>query len=216
MRFVRVIQDIADVQAHRIPYLAGFGPDYSLKPALTLGGSKTMSRVMAATAATPNADYYSPSNISPGRISVKATCTAYKWTRRQAEESFLSKAKKDMRRTLSYGSVLGVAWPREYRRVVNTAYDRFQRIYWHGHVGFTSLDLGEAILRQAAFITNMESIGWLKTSKWCLEDPENQFPLQKAIARYRTFAEFGLRCRCFPRPHGRPPKQVPFSHAGYV
>lgn len=74
-----------------------------------------------------------------------------------------------------------------HRRNLTAALQRVNRVYNAGLGGFTSIDLGPAIQRQAGFVTSMSEIGWLDMARWHGDSPNKFYHLQKAAARYREY-----------------------------
>lgn len=188
LRVARMLRDLRDVKAGRIQYMAGFGPDETTKPPLSQDSSVYLSRALVK--ATDKGIY---SNFASSPIDAAAIGRVLEWSMNNAGLHIVQPALKD--KLIGDAQELQLLGPLPrptYRQIFARAFQRWRRVHGEGFGGLPSLDLGAAIMRQAAFVGNMESLGWLQTSRWTRQDDPNRLLLlQKAVARYR---ESSMRC----------------------
>ncbi|KIK65181.1 hypothetical protein GYMLUDRAFT_56605 [Collybiopsis luxurians FD-317 M1] len=83
------------------------------------------------------------------------------------------------------------------KKIVSVALNRLQQAY--SYSGIASLDLGQAAMRQAGFISKVHQIGWLKMQRWEGKSRTRFYPLQKAAERYRMSFTFNYETHIQPR-----------------
>lgn len=186
LRFARMVRDLADFQKGRIPYVAGLGPDDSILPPLLLDGSETLSRALIT--AIEESVFRGQPQI--GTLKALEVGNLLNWSMEEARK--LMRYAFHSKPVLKFYMLQGGGNQRNpsYRRILAVSARRWMRIHSEGHGGLASLDLGAAIMRQAAFVGSMEGIGWLATARWTdANDPHRFYLLQKAVARYREFPQ---------------------------
>lgn len=190
LRFARMVRNLADVQSGRIQYLAGFGPSHTTigtsDLSLNLAGSIAFSQMLVQACMAGLYRQKGPESI----IDPMEVGTACDWSMDSARTNIVQFAVNlKLVWLVCKEQVLGNGSVKHYRLVFASALRRWYRVNGEGSGGLASLDLGAAIMRQAAFVGSMENIGWLATERWRQpDDPHRYYLLQKAAARYRTWA----------------------------
>jgi hypothetical protein len=176
LRVDRFLQDLADFDNRAFPYLAGLGRAVARNVGTTPGITISACIVNAARL------YSGTDYIDTVKLGAAAG-----WTFAGIRQTIFVYAQKHrLYRPVYLFHVFdtNIAYA---RKAMSAALRRLGRVY-SGRKGLASIDLGAAVMRQAAFVGSMERIGWLNIDRWTKgTDPTRFYLLQKAAGRYREF-----------------------------
>lgn len=196
LRAGRFLRDLRELQLQlpdrQTNYLAGIGNIEDGKPPIRTSHALSLAAWWAATpqsykdthAAPTTKDVLKPFFGEP--MDIVAFGDAYDWSHEQIRQTINEVVRTNALFQSLWDDKL-LSWTAVgHRRNMTTAIQRMDKVYNSGTGGFTSIDLGPAMQRQAGFVDSMAGLGWLKVQRWLVG--ENRFyVLQKAAARYREF-----------------------------
>jgi len=205
-RFLRDLVRADQKRAAEIPFLAGLGEQISFGKDTTQAG-EALTEVLVGVAYRLSGDARELDASHLGDV-----CG---WTFQGVRTSLLGLAAKDhLYLPLLKGSAFGTSGRVTFRQLLGSALRRLGRVY-ADHDGIASLNLGAAVMRQAAFVSSMERIGWLNIERWTQSTDETRFYLlQKAVARYRGYmSRAHTDSRRVPSSYGAGPRKVPLAYS---
>lgn len=188
LRLDRMVNDLADLHYQRCSFLPGLGPGHG-PDAPTPLASEAFSRAMVEGVTSRffrfRPLWYHNARTDP-RISTGAVGEVTGWTVKRTIEAIMNEIiKEGLARPIFQENMMKTD-VKTARGILRKSLARYARVYSESYLPTISFDLGSAIMRQAAFVGNMEKIGWLEVSRWRHAIyPDRFYLLQKAAARYR-------------------------------
>lgn len=186
----RMVRDLADVHYQRSTYLPGLapsgGPD-GLSPTAAVAFSRALVEGATSRFMGFRPLWYDNAKSDP-MITTAAVGERCGWTVKGAIEAIMNEIiKEGLVRHIFLEDMVSPD-TKHARALLRKALARYARVYSESYMPTISFDLGAAIMRQAAFVGNMEKIGWLEVARWReVTEPSGYYLLQKAAARYREW-----------------------------